>query len=238
MEISSNIESLFCNTCTRQFQRKHAYEQHVLCCPRLFVSSEKSEILPTQAQLYAMVLELHKKCNKMQNEIRSLRSMDRNEKKKIELIPWLQQNKNHNNTWEQLLHRAHVENNYIDDLKTQPLHIVMMCCINQIIDFESSPIIVFQHKKTSYFVRHENNIWKEYDYKILRELYKHIHSSLTSQVNDWAKNQGDDLYSNDHLSRIYNELIDKIIGGTSDDGLEKSYKKLDAELRKKCIVVL
>jgi hypothetical protein len=33
-------------------------------------------------------------------------------------------------------------------------------------------------------------------------------------------------------------MIEKVLGGTADDGLEKVFKKIDTELRKKCVVII
>lgn len=232
-------DSLFCNTCTRQFQRKHAYEQHIICCPRLFnKNTDLPESLPTQAQLYAMVVDLHKKCNKMQNEIRSLKSMDLKEKKKINNTSWLEENKTNSIYWETLIQDAiNYNEDSIHDLKSNKLDIVIINIIHKLTD--NIPVSIFSHKKNIYYIYHNDNTWKEYNSNsILKDLYKNIQQNLTNQVNTWASDQGENLYSSDHLSRIYSQLVDKVIGGSADDGLEKIYKKLDTEIRKKCIITI
>lgn len=232
-------ESLFCKTCSRQFQRKHAYEQHVLCCPRLFNNMDTlPESLPTQAQLYAMVVELHKKCNKMQNEIRSLKNVDIKDKRKINNITWLEQNKSEATFWESLIQdSSNYDEDCINELKSYKLDIVILNIINKLID--NIPIVIFSHKKSTYYVFHSDNKWKEYNNSsILRDLYKNIQQVLTNQVNNWANDQGNNLYSSNHLSNIYSQLVDKVIGGSSDNGLEKIYKKVDTEIRKKCIITI
>ena len=96
-------ETLFCTTCSRQFQRKHAFETHVQCCPKLLTMDmdmdecDESQ-LPSQSKLYAMILELNKKCIKMQNEIRTLKVYEIKEKKPSIIM----------NGWRKIAHKIFV----------------------------------------------------------------------------------------------------------------------------------
>lgn len=225
------METLFCNLCTRQFQRKHAYDSHVLTCPKLY----DGEKMPSQEQLYFMVLELHKKCEKMQNEIRSLKNLELKEKKKIDVFEWLPQNISPNETWESIIGNIEEKmNNSIELLRNNNLQ----KCLLQIIDSISLPCIVFSHKKTTLYIYHDSNRWCEYNFSKIRDLYNAIHKQLISSVNKWVESKGENLYSNDHLSRVYNDMIGKVLCGTDDDGIEKVFKKIDSEMRKKLCISL
>ena len=237
--MTSNIhETLFCNTCSRQFQRKHAYESHILCCPKLFNPSISE--LPSQVQLYSMIVELNKRCEKMQNEIRSLKSVEIKEKKSVDLYEWLKTNKSTSIGWEDMISKIknNADDECIDTLRQNSLQKTMMNMMDSIINDDNTPIVVFSHKKNSVYICAQEQRWSEENIKKLRELYNVVHKQLITQVNIWGENKGESLYNDDHLSRIYNGMIEKVLCGTSDDGIEKVFKKLDTELRKKYSIAL
>lgn len=225
------MEALFCNMCTRQFQRKHAYDSHVLTCPKLY----DGECIPTQTQLYSMVLELHKKCEKMQNEIRCLKNMELQEKKKINLNTWLIENYSCTLTWESIRENmSKYMNNITDLLRTNTLQHVML---NIIENTEGNlPCVMFSHKKQHIYVYHDSGRWCEYNFSTIRDLYNSIHKELINQLNNWATSKGNALYSDEHNSCMYHEMIEKVLCGSADDGLEKVFKKLDTLMRKKISV--
>ena len=235
-------ETLFCTTCSRQFQRKHAFETHVQCCPKLLTMGECEESqLPSQSKLYAMILELNKKCIKMQNEIRTLKVYEIKEKKTIDHYEWLANNRTQETCWEDMFSIIEKDDgndhSYMETLQSNPLHKTMLMILDELI--ESLPIVIFSHKKTSIYIYHDSKRWCDYTgVKKFRELYNVVHKKLITIVNHWAEEKGDALYANDHLSRVYNDMIEKVLGGTADDGLEKVFKKIDTELRKKCVVVI
>ena len=227
------METLFCNMCTRQFQRKHAYDSHVLCCPKLY----NGEKLPTQEQLYSMVLELHKKCEKMQNEIRSLKNMELSEKKKVNITQWLIQNHECVNNWDVIKENINsYMNNSIELLRSNTLQNTI---INIIENMEGNlPFVMFTHKKQNVYIYHDSGRWCEYNFSKIRELYNIIHKELITHVNNWAESKGESMYSDEHCSRIYNEMIEKVLCGTAEDGIEKVFKKIDTVIRKKISVCL
>ena len=217
--------------CTRQFQRTHAYETHILNCPKLYDGTK----LPSQEQLYSMVLDLHKKCEKMQNEIRSFKNMEMREKKKIDVFEWLDQNYSKDETWESIITCTGKKmDNSIELLLNNNLQKTILHIIDSLTT--TIPCVVFSHKKQSIYIYHETNRWCEYNYSKIRELYNEIHKQLIANVNLWAESKGENLYSDDHLSRVYHLMIEKVLCGTSDDGVEKVFKKVDTEMRKKLAV--
>jgi len=231
-------ETLFCTTCSRQFQRKHAFETHVQCCPKLLTMDECDESqLPSQSKLYAMILELNKKCIKMQNEIRTLKLYEIKEKKAIDHYEWLAKNRTQETCWEDMFSIIEKDdgndNSYMENLQSNPLHKTILMIIDDLI--ELLPMVIFSHKRNSLYIYHDSKRWIEYNgVAKFRELYNVIHKKLITIVNNWAEEKGDALYANDHLSRVYNDMIEKVLGGTADDGLEKVFKKIDTEMRKTC----
>lgn len=225
------MEALFCNMCTRQFQRKHAYDAHILTCPKLY----SGDHMPTQAQLYSMVLELHKKCEKMQNEIRSLKNMELQEKKKMDLPEWLMKNYTCSHTWEFVQENMNkYMHNSIDLLRNHQLVHVMMSIIENVEG--NLPCVMFTHQKQNIYLCHESGRWCTYNFSKIRDLYNSIHKELIIQVNNWATSKGDAIYSDEHNACIYHEMIEKVLCGSADDGLEKVFKKLDTLMRKKISV--
>lgn len=223
-------DSLFCKTCSRQFQRTHAYESHIACCPKLFSPHEHSD-MPSQAQLYSMVIELYKKCNKLQNEVRSLKGCELKEKRKLNSIEWLNENRAVMEcTWEQLIRSIEmkIDQTCVDKLRSNSLFETMIQLFS-----DTLPCAIFSHNRNLFYTYDENGGWKEYSSNKFRELYNVIHKRIHEEITIWSNEQGERLYNDDHLSRVYNGLVEKIIGGSSDDGLEKIYKKMDIELRNK-----
>jgi len=195
--------------------------------------------LPSQSKLYAMILELNKKCIKMHNEIRALKLYEIKEKKAIDHYEWLAKNRTQEICWEDMFSIIEKDsgndNSYMEYLRSNPLHKTILMVIDEL--NELLPVVIFSHKKNSFYIYHDSKRWCEYNgVAKFRELYNVIHKKLITIVNNWAEEKGNSLYSNDQLSRVYNDMIEKVLCGTADDGLEKVFKKIDTEMRKKCIV--
>ena len=116
------------------------------------------------------------------------------------------------------------DNSYTEYLCSNPLHKTILMMIDDLI--ELLPMVIFSHKKNSLYIYHDSKRWIEYNgVSKFREFYNVFHKKLITIVNNWAEEKGDSLYANDHLSRVYNDMIEKVLGGTADDGLEKVFKK-------------
>jgi carboxypeptidase C (cathepsin A) len=182
-----------------------------------------------------MIIELNKKCEKMQNEIKSLKSLELKEKKTVILEDWLKQNRCQDICWEKMMSNIEQYNDEycVHYLRENSLQKTILYMIDNI-SSNNIPVVIFSHKKQVIYICHETTQWCESNINKLRELYNAIHKLLISLVNDWAESKGESLYSNDHTSRVYNDLIEKVLCGSSDDGLEKTFKRVDTDMRKKC----
>ena len=192
-------------------------------------------LLPSNKVLYQMVIELSNKCNKMQNEIKSLRGIELKEKKKINPIEWLIKHRSIDDTWEQLIqimescvHKSHIYQIIEHDLYKTMKSIICDGMVNN-----NLPIVVFSHKRNCYFIYHESDGWKEYNStSILRVIYKVIHRKLNGFIIEWTdeKTNNKELFT-EKCIQIYNNMMSKFVGGEKDDGLDKIYKRLDSDIR-------
>ena len=215
---------MYCPTCSKQFKRKHAYQSHILNCPKLFDENSNNDlVLPSSLQMYHMLINLNKKCIKMENEIIYLKKLNLKNYKQNELS-WLNENCKPNIYWENFIDNINLTNieDYMEKLFEKDLLEVMKIIIEKLCE-NNIPFTIFKHSKNYVYIYERNNDWIKKDKQILNQFYEIIHKNLLLSFNNWTENNNLNI---EHIAYKYNNTVIKLLG-SNEDSLNKIYIKLN-----------
>jgi len=122
-----------CTNCGKIYSKKQNYEKHVLLCDLLHdnkskVAKQEEEeeiMMPTPKKMFQMLVELTKKCNRLEKQLEDVSKFVAKKKKKINFIDWLNLNIVPNILYEKIIEHIIIieddvvsllENNFIDVL--------------------------------------------------------------------------------------------------------------------------
>ena len=97
----NDTTSYICEYCSKRYVRRNAFQHHILIC-RLSKQDTKSYqtradkdallAVPTQQQLYALIIDLNTKYERLQSDYHELKRYVDNRRRKIDILEWLNEN--------------------------------------------------------------------------------------------------------------------------------------------------
>lgn len=232
--IQSEYECGFCN---RQYKRKMNYDKHMLLCniirktPAERLNEKEQDNLPTMRELYTVIQTLVERQEKFEKQIEKMSSWINNNRKKINVLDWL--NANHNgsidfNVWlsELIISEDDMElvfkHGFIEGMK----YIINRLCLNDNTREECLPIKAFEQKEGTLFI-YINENWEIMSSCMFELFFNTITKGLTKQLKLWQDKNKHRLYQNG-FTEIYIENVKKITGG--DLSREQQYHKIKQHL--------
>lgn len=226
-----------CGTCGKSFTRKTFYEKHIIGCESIHKSDYKRECekeerdcLPSQMQLYRMLLDLTCKYESLDNEIQTLRKYVERTRKKINIIDWLNDNCNKGEFYDEWLNKIDVNEEqlkntfklgYVDGVY---LILQQYLPLNNI---ECHSIKCFDQKKGLFFCR-KSEEWCMMDEMLITNLVRTINHKLMCQFTKWKNENKESIDNNDRFYDKYVDYMKIILGGNMTK--EQSYKKIKNNL--------
>ena len=194
----SNKKNL-CGFCGKSFKRKTFYEQHIILCEQLYNSrlmneDERNEEfdLPTQKELYGLLRNLTLKYDELLDEVHSLRSYVEKQKKKINILEWLNENCHPPEDYVEWVHSLVISDEMLQNtFKYGVVHgIVDLIMENMPLEnVKNHPIKCFQQKQFIFF-RFRNGKWSTMGVAHLESFIDAIHCLFMKAFRKWkAENQ-------------------------------------------------
>lgn len=100
-QVCNDTKSYICEYCSKRYVRLNAFQHHILIC-RLSKQDtknyqarvEKDALLtvPTQQQLYTLIIDLNTKYERLQSDYHELKRYVDNRRRKIDILEWLNEN--------------------------------------------------------------------------------------------------------------------------------------------------
>lgn len=207
-----------CPCCFKEYKLKCYYDRHILACSLLSKSAnersaedELVQDLPTQSQLYELLLIYIKKTDKLENEVKILKNAIKLPEKKIDITDWLNNNYSHINNFDysiitvsktqfEFLH----ENSYFDAVSS--------ILINNFTKIDELPIKAFNLKDNTLFIK--NDKWAVMTNKDFENIILHISKKLMNHFVDWQTTNKNKLHD-EKFCDLYTRVLQKIIGNDS-----------------------
>ena len=200
-----------CEHCQRKYKKKHNYEKHILTCRLLHDSGlPEDRILPSQEELYMMLVGVVREQQKMRQELQELKKVVK-VKKKISYCDWLQAHrkpKQHLSEWISCLthNLSHFEivvggSNYMRSM-SQVLRDLLY------VDLSIYPLASFEHRPLYAFI---DDNWRVCTDEDLIPLIDGLSNGISKLLDEWEAVSKTRL-SKDDFQEQYARNVIKIMG--------------------------
>jgi hypothetical protein len=222
-----------CGYCNKQYKRKMNYDKHMLLCniirktPSEKLNEREQDDLPTIRELYTVIQSLLEKQEKFEKQIEKMSSWINNNRKKINVLDWL--NTNHTdcidyNEWLSglVMKEDDMELVFNYGFIEGMIYIIIRICLNENECGNGLPIKAFEQKDGTLFI-YINENWEIMSSSLFELLFNTITKGLTKQLKLWQDKNKHRLYQNG-FTEIYIENVKKITGG--DLSRDQQYHKV------------
>ena len=207
-----------CPCCFKEYKLKCYYDRHILACSLLSKSAneraaedELLQDLPTQKQLYELLLIYIKKTDKLENEVKFLKNSIKSPEKKIDIIDWLNNNYSDIDNFDysiitisksqfEFLH----ENSYFNTISS--------ILTNNFNKNNNLPIKAFNLKDNTLFIK--NDKWVIMTNKDFENIILDISKKLMNHFVHWQTINKNKL-QDEKFCDLYTRVLQKIIGNES-----------------------
>jgi predicted phosphatase len=209
-----------CVHCGKKYSKKTSYEKHILLCDILHKNEkERNTYTPlNQRDMIHIIETLATKCAHLERKVDELSKWVRKEKKKLDIIEWLQNQSSlqPQYTFDELkATHMRIENKHIEIVKERTL----MECLHTIFtdSFQSinpPPIICFTNKPNVFYICdsiYPKPQWRESDNASLIVFWNEIQKKLLFLISEWKKNNQERFENSDKECEIYGKTMIKLL---------------------------
>ena len=229
-----------CGHCGKKYTRKSAFEKHVLLCEvfnkskreKKLEEEEEMKELPSQKQLYKIIEELAFKYQKMEDKMFEMQKWVQKNKKKINIIEWLNSNTQQPRIkFNELANTFTITDKYIEDLIENNFMNTITKLFQDNLNYKSTEetnetptIYCFVQKMNTFYILDDTQTWRELDRTDLIKFFNIVHHKLTTCLRQWKIKHEDKINNNDKWCEIYNKTIIKLMSISFKD--ENTFNKV------------
>jgi hypothetical protein len=211
-------------------------DKHVVLCETIYRSKNNKSLslqddeiediqLPTQKQMYNIILELTVKYNKLEEKMEQMTKWIEKKKKKINVIEWLNTNITPTCTFDELINKIIVTNDNIDSLlssgfiaaftevistnifEKKETHQFPVFCLDQ----KTNYIYIYTRQSNQENQLNNSNFWVEIEKETLVHFVNKIHMKITKCLTEWKKRLEEQNNFNDSNTDLYNKTLIKLM---------------------------
>ena len=211
-----------CHVCSKIYIRKNAYYNHMLICNVAKCSTDNADLenIPTMREMYAIIINLYGKYEKLETEYAELKKHVNNTKKKISIIDYLNVNfANISIDFADFINNIDIGFDELDIIfKNDYVDGIYQILFNAIEKFKESnnvcvPIKAFnQNDGIIYIYLKTNNEWAILDEKYLEIVIRSFEKKLLVLFLQWKINNEAKM-ERERFSEIYILNMKKVVGG-------------------------
>lgn len=244
--IKSNNLSIIhtCSNCSRKYKNKTNYDKHKLICNVMCKTikerereNENIDDTPNIRELYSIILHLSNKCEIMERKIEKLNGIYNKDKKKINVLEWLNTNKMYSeedgdkeiqvfSEWIKTVNISENDMNYVvEHTFLDGLKYIIKKLLRENGEYNIyCPIRAFEQKDNLFYIYDYVNTgtdnydingekrWMIMSPEKLNELFTKITKGFITQLRIW-KDKNIHRISEDGFTHIYANNIKKLTGG-------------------------
>lgn len=215
-----------CQYCEKKYKNKKSYDKHNLLCNVIRKTPKERKLeneiydsIPNMREMYNIIQQLIVKNDKLEKQVNKMSSWIHNNKKKINVIDWLNDNSkplSDYNSWIETIDitandmETFVKYNYIEGINQIIRKLIETSNINM--DVQEIPIRAFEQKENSLFIFNGTN-WEIMSSLQMEMIFKKISKGLLSQLKAWQDKNKHRLSGDSSFSDIYIQYVKKIIAG-------------------------
>jgi hypothetical protein len=224
---------LCCEYCGKGYKRRLNLDKHFILCEIVYkakkkdrkVDKEAEEIdseLPSQKQMYKMLLELALKYNKLEEKVELMNKWVDKKKKKINVLDWLNTSSNLKPEliFDNLANSINILESDLDLLFNGNFYDVLNeIFVRNIYDKDESEVSLFAfiQKTNTIYVYSNSNVesetsWFELSREKLIYFLNKVHFKIVKVLLEWNKNNRDKINFSDQMAEMYNKANIKLMG--------------------------
>jgi len=210
-----------CIYCGKTYKTYSNLEKHFILCEISYKAKKQSKnndtteelIIPSQTEMYKILLELTLKCNRLEEKISKINKVNTIENKKINIIEYLNINKSPNIIFDDIYTQIHITNEDIEYLLYNSFNdTINKLFTKTLYKLNNSSLIAFMHNKNTLYYYENNELkWSMItNIKITCFLNK-IQLLLSKSLYEWYKKNNEIIETNDTKSILYDKTVSKLM---------------------------
>lgn len=216
-----------CIYCGKSYKVKANLNKHVMLCEiidrtkrkkNITIENDEENEIPTQKTMYNMLVELTIKYNKLEQKVERMNRFVEKKIKKINIIEWLNSNKNPEYKFDKLINKIELNQDDINIIfDNNSLDIINILLSRELFDNEiknDAPIYATIQKNNYIYIYQNQNqkgIWCELSREILVSFMNKFQNKIIKVLSDWKKNNQNNMLNSDKLCEQYNKSLMKIM---------------------------
>ena len=226
-----------CSLCGKKYKTSTNLNKHKILCDTLTRAKKKNltedfvetEQIPTQKQMYKIILDLSLKCNYLEEKVENMQKWVDRRKKKLNIIDWLQnQQVKPEKTFEEWYKEIFISKEEIEILLHNSFTQVFTEIIQRIITSYTckevvqvpiyasvdKPNIIYIYKniiQTQVQTQVQNRKWIEASKEDILEFFKQIHFQMVKAFLEDKKKKEEKINESDSLADVYNKANIKLM---------------------------
>jgi hypothetical protein len=227
------MSKLCCEYCGKEYKRRISLDKHFILCEIVYKAKKKdkridketeeiNEEMPTQKQMYKIILELALKYNKLEEKMELMSKWVDKTKKKINVLDWLNTSSNLKPEiiFDNLADSISILESDLDLLFNNNFYDMLNeIFIRNIYNKDESEISLFsfiQKTNTIYVYSKDISsleiIWLELSREKLIYFLNKVHFKIVKILSEWKKQNFEKLNNSDQLEEMYNKAKIKLMG--------------------------
>tara|TARA_B100000902_G_scaffold204169_1_gene194669 strand:+ start:7049 stop:7783 length:735 start_codon:yes stop_codon:yes gene_type:complete len=220
-------KTIACNLCGKTYKRPGSLKRHLSVC-EIICNSKKTNLLnqeekfnaPSLPEIYMIVQKLVVDNEKLKREVSLLKNRSSKRRKKINIVDWLNENQQSDNTFDLWKKEMTVNKDDLNLLFNTDFQTCIEVCLLNNIQKNSSVIKSFSQNKNTIYVK--NCKWDILSIDEFQKLINYIQRKLMFLFSEWSKTlKENEIYGSNNMTYLKNQQ--KIFGGYN---LNKTVKKI------------
>lgn len=232
-----------CIYCGKSYKLRRNLDKHVVLCEiidktkrnkKLVIEPDNDE-LPSQRQMYNMIIELTLKYNKLEQKMEKMNKFVDKKIKKINIIDWLNSNKKPDYNFDNLINKINLTQDDINIIfDNNPIDTISILLSRELFDNEiknDAPIYATIQKNNYIYIYNDidnniniNRVWGELTKDKLIKFMNKFQNKIIKVLADWKQINKNQIINSDQLSEQYNRSLMKIMA--IDFKIDLTYNKI------------
>ena len=230
----SKISNIQCIHCGKGYKNRTNMDKHLVLCElvhkskrksQLIIEEEENDNLPSQKQMYKMLLELAFKYNNLEEKMELAMKWIDKKKKKINVLEWLETNLKPDCIFDKLSDKITIINSDIEFLFNNSFIDTLNEAFSRVLytsdksDDESNivPLFAFVQKQNTIYTYNISEssvepIWVELSRVKLIYFLNKIHFKFVKKLAEWKIKNQSQIDESERLLDLYNKTLIKLMG--------------------------
>ena len=220
--------SLTCKYCFKKYSRASFYQRHMLTCERKNITNNDSyKKIFTLSEVTEIIGEMMEKINKLERENEEFRKYVVKQKKKCNILDWLQENKICTIHFDAFLEKITLtERDLMSVFESNSSSDGITNLILKYFPIENRsefPIVSFSQNKNCFYI-FKNDKWYLMKEKECKSFINKFTSQLLKLFKVWFDNNKKNLFRNEDSHEEYFKNLEKIIGKSNQ--MTENHRKI------------